>query len=116
MKGIRREDNLLTSFNDWLAVKGTLIFGTMWVTYLFILYGFLPLIFPGQMDKFLYWSNTIQLWSLPLLMVGTNLLGKAADRRSKETHDAVMRELKDIKGEHQTLKEILERLTPGGAE
>ena len=103
-------DSWVTKLNECLAVKGTLIFGTMGVTYLFFLYGFLPILFPGQMDKFLYWSNTIQLWSLPLLMVGTNLLGRAAEKRSKETHDAVMRELKEIKQEHQEIKKIVKAL------
>jgi hypothetical protein len=103
-------DSWVMKLNERIAIRGTLIFGTMWVTYLFFIYGFLPLIFPGQMDKFLYWSNTIQLWSLPLLMVGTNLLGRASEKRSKETHDAVMRELKIIMEEHKELKKILKEV------
>jgi hypothetical protein len=100
-------DKWVMKLNERIAMRGTLIFGTMWVTYLFFIYGFLPILFPDHMSNFLYWSNTVQLWSLPLLMVGTNLLGRTSEKRSKETHDAVMRELKEIKEEHRILKTIL---------
>lgn len=84
-------------FNEVVATKATLVFGTMWITYVLFLYGFLPVLFPGAMSVFLYWSNTIQLWSLPLLMVGTNILGRTADSRAQETHDIVMQELVIVK-------------------
>ena len=98
----------MKNFNDWLAVKSTLAFGTMWTTYLFIAYGLLPIWFSNKREVILYWSNFIQLFALPLLMVGTNLLGRSAEKRSKETHDAVIRELKEIKEEHKELKKIMQ--------
>lgn len=49
--------------NDWIAVHATILFGSMWATYAFFLYGFAPLIWPGSMVTLLYWSNTVQLWS-----------------------------------------------------
>ena len=94
----------MKKINDWLAVHFTLAFGTMWTTYLFIVYGFFPLIWPAYYDKFLYWSNTVQLWSLPLLMVGTNLLGKSGERRNKETYDFVKSELETVKQNHALAK------------
>ena len=97
----------MSGFNERVAVRGTLVFGSMWVTYMFFLYGLAPIMFPGRMNDLLYWSNTVQLWSLPLLMVGTNLLGRSSEARSLETHDAVMSELQDIKDEHETLRQIL---------
>ena len=100
----------VTGLNDWVAVRGTLVFGSMWMTYLFFVYGLAPLVFPGHMDKMLYWSNTVQLWSLPLLMVGTNLLGRISETRLLETHDAVMSELQALKDEHKALREIHEIL------
>jgi hypothetical protein len=87
----------INRFNVFLAINATLAFGTMWTTYLFIIYGFGPLIFPQYMEKMLYWSNTVQLWSLPLLMVGQNLLSRGSDQRAQETHDIVMGELAEIK-------------------
>jgi hypothetical protein len=69
----------------------------MWMTYMFFLYGFGPVLFPSAMTTMLYWSNTVQLWSLPLLMVGQNVMGRASEKRALETHDAVMSEMADIK-------------------
>ena len=100
----------VTGFNARVAVRGTLVFGSMWMTYMFFIYGFAPLLFPDKMDKLLYWSNTVQLWSLPLLLVGTNLLGRTSEARLLETHDAVMSELQEIKAEHEALKQIHEIL------
>ncbi|WP_088187525.1 hypothetical protein [Desulfosporosinus sp. FKA] len=89
----------MKKFNEWLAVRATLIFGSMYTTYLFFLYGFAPVLFPNLMDKLLYWSNTVQLWSLPLLMVGQNVIGRASEKRAQETHDAVIEELAMVKEE-----------------
>jgi hypothetical protein len=95
---------LINYLNEILAKNITLAFGTMWTTYAFMVYGFGPLIWPQHMDKMLYWSNTVQLWSLPLLMVGTNILGRNAEKRDAETHDAVMNELSEIKNMHLEMK------------
>ncbi len=43
-------------------------------------------------------SAWVQLWALPLLMVGNNVNSRASDRQAKETHDAVMTELTEMKG------------------
>jgi hypothetical protein len=87
----------INHFNDWLAIRGTKLFGSMWLVYLFFLYGFGAKIWPDNQDDFLYWSNTVQLWSLPLIIVGQNLLGILSERRSKQTHDMVKEELSMIK-------------------
>lgn len=97
----------ITTFNETVAVRATLIFGSMWVTYLCFLYGFVPVLWPSEMNTLLYWSNTIQLWSLPLLMVGQNVLGRAAERRAVETHDAVMEELGLLRDAHRELAHLL---------
>lgn len=73
-----------THINEPLAVRTTLIFGTMWVTYLFFAYGFLPLLFPKYMIPIMYWSSTVQLWALPLIMVGQNVLGRASERQAAQ--------------------------------
>jgi hypothetical protein len=88
------------AFNEWLAAHATVVFGSMWMTYAFFLYGFVPVLLPHAMTVALYISNTVQLWSLPLLMVGSNVLGRAAERRALETHDTVMEELALLRAEH----------------
>lgn len=74
----------VTLVNEWVAVRMTKIFGTMYTAYLFFLYGFLPLIFKRATVTLLYWSNTVQLWALPLLMVGQMVLGRADERRAQQ--------------------------------
>ena len=81
--------NTMKSANEAVAVWLTKAFGTMWLCYAFMIYGLLPVfaIFHRHEAAFLYWSNWIQLWSLPLILVGTNILGRAAEARSKLDHE-----------------------------
>ena len=78
-------------FNEWIALHMTLLFGSMWITYLFVFYGFLPLFLPNQEVNLLYWSNTVQLWSLPLLMVGTNLLNRKSEAQAQQQYAMIQR-------------------------
>lgn len=99
--------------NDWIALHVTLLFGSMWATYLFFLYGFLPIFWPREMVPLLYWSNTVQLWSLPLLMVGQNVLGRAGERRDAEQFrmtqqiDGLTQELRTMIGAQQAMLDTL---------
>ena len=65
----------ISQINESLALYLTKAFGTMWICYAFMVYGALPAfaIFQPHQASFLYWSNWVQLWSLPLIMVGTNI-------------------------------------------
>jgi hypothetical protein len=49
-------------------------------------------------------SNTVQLWGLPLLMVGQNVLARTAVRQAQETHDAVLEDRDLIREELQLLR------------
>lgn len=62
------------------------------------------------MNQLLYWSNTVQLWSLPLLMCGQVVIGRAAEKQNNETHAAVMEELQIAKEERQELTELVKYL------
>jgi hypothetical protein len=97
----------VSEFNERLAVRATRAFGSMWTTYALFAYGFLPVLLPGAMAALLYWSNTVQLWSLPLLMVGQAVLGRAAERQARETHDAVMEELGLLRQAHGELAQLV---------
>ena len=79
----------ISQINETLALYLTNAFGTMWICYAFMAYGALPAfaIFHPHQDSFLYWSNWVQLWSLPLIMVGTNILGRDAEKRSQIDHE-----------------------------
>jgi len=70
-----------------LAAWGTRKFGSMPAFYLFVVYGALGAVFVKYQATLLYWSNWIQLWSLPLLMVGGIVLGMAHDKMSQQQFD-----------------------------
>lgn len=82
-----REVLVKGTINERLASRGTAIFGSMWTFYAFIIYGALGAIFVAHQATLLYWSNWIQLWSMPLLMVGGLVIGKASERRAQQTHE-----------------------------
>lgn len=98
--------------NNRVAEKATLIFGTMWMFYGFFIYGLLPLVpqFQPYQTTLMYWSTWVQLWALPLLMVGQNILGKAAELQNQETHDAVMEEMAIVKEELSIAREERDKM------
>jgi len=91
-----------THINEPLAVRLTLTMGTMWVTYLFFLYGFIPIIWPHAEVTALYWSNTVQLWALPAIMVGQNVLSRASDRQAERQYHMV-EQITELAAESQTM-------------
>jgi hypothetical protein len=95
--------------NETLAVWLTKAFGTMWICYAFMVYGFLPAfaIFRPHQDVFLYWSNWVQLWSLPLILVGTNILGRDAEERSKRDHEKLA---KSYEEQQKTYNQVISML------
>jgi hypothetical protein len=76
-------------FNGRLALVLTKAFGSMGACYIFMLYGLLPVLpaFRPYAAAFLYGSNRVQLCSLPLLLVGTNILGRAIEARARADHE-----------------------------
>lgn len=92
--------------NEMLALGLTRAFGTMWICYAFMIYGLLPaltILHPYQAG-FLYWSNWIQLWSLPLILVGTNILGRESERRARIDHEKLA---KSYEEQRKTYNQIL---------
>jgi hypothetical protein len=77
------------SLNLRLAAWGTKKFGSMPMFYAFVIYGALGAVFVAYQATLLYWSNWIQLWSLPLIMVGGIVLGIASDRQAKQQFEDV---------------------------
>ena len=96
--------------NERIAVWATRKFGTMWMAYVFAAYGFIPLVWASLSTTVLYWSNWIQLWSLPLIMVGTAVIGRATERRIMEIHAAIQHELQMEREQLAQLKRIVDHL------
>lgn len=106
----RRDDSTpatpgwLDKFNDRLAIRMTIIFGSIWCVYAFILFSLLPVFKPQWQDGLLYVSNAIQLVALPALMVGSAILARGNEQRAAEDHTALMEILSDVREEVARLR------------
>ena len=100
---------VINRINETFAVWLTKAFGTMWMFYAFMVYGLLPAfaLFRPQEASFLYWSNWIELWSLPLIMVGTNILGREVEKRSNLDHEKLA---KSYEEQQQTYEQVIAML------
>lgn len=101
------------SLNLRLAAWGTRKFGSMPAFYLFVIYGALGAVFGSVQGTLLYWSNWIQLWSLPLLMVGGIVLGMAHDRAAKQQFDDTEAILHYADGHARSLAELHAKVDTG---
>ena len=103
-------------FNEAVARVGTEAFSSIWAFYLFMVWGLLGLLprIPSGFKEFvlLVSSAWIQLWALPLLMVGNAVLNKAAVRQAHADHEMLIAELRLMKAlqeeNHQMHVQILE--------
>jgi hypothetical protein len=97
--------------NGRIALVLTTVVGTMWCAYAFALLALavLPQAISGGLLTFVEWvSQTfIQLVMLSVIMVGQNILGRAADKRASMTYqdaDATFHEAQQIQ-EHLRLQD-----------
>jgi uncharacterized membrane protein len=65
--------------------------------------------FPGFV-LWLFISNMIQLFLMPLIMIGQNLLGRGSDERAKRDYSVNLKAEKEIREIKQQLAKILARL------
>jgi len=89
--GPPKTDDAPPSVNGRIAIRLTKIVGTMWCAYAFAGLAFVALpaaLGSGDVLAIVQWvSQTfIQLVMLSVIMVGQDILGKAADRRSEMTY------------------------------
>ncbi|MFT9399730.1 hypothetical protein [Acetobacter sp.] len=96
---------MLARINESVAVKMTMLFGSIWCVYAFFLFSLVPVLVPAWQNTLLYISNCIQLVALPALMVGNAVLSRGADRRAAEDHQALLEILSDVREELADLKE-----------
>jgi len=84
-------------FNGWLAALITRSFGSMWAFYVLVLWMFAWMFLASvgfsifKFDQYpftflLFLSNLVQLWALPVLAVGQQVLSRASDRRALQTY------------------------------
>ena len=97
-------NNFWARLNQKIGLKITLAVGTMWCAYIFGLIALLSLpsaIKSGNVVILVAWisSNFLQLFLLPIIIVGQNIQAKAADLRSEATYkdaEAVLHESQQI--------------------
>jgi uncharacterized membrane protein len=104
-------------FNGWLAAGITRSFGSMWAFYVLVIWmiawmflatmGFSIFKFDQYPFTFLlFLSNLVQLWALPVLAVGQQVLSRASDKQALQTYEdaeAVLHLTDEI---HKLTKEI----------
>ena len=101
----------ITQFNETVAVKGSMAFGSMATFWLFMTWGILGLL-PWLPTK---WTNLIllvssawiQLAALPLIMVGGVVLNRASEARAAQDHSAILEELALVHEAHDVILEEL---------
>jgi uncharacterized membrane protein len=71
--------------------------------------------FPGFV-LWLFISNMIQLFLMPLLLIGQNLLSKGSEERAKRDYEVNLRaekEIKEMRTQLDAIRARLEELSPG---
>jgi hypothetical protein len=114
----RRKDSAVARFNSRVGLAITVVVGTMWCAYLFTLLALISLpsaIKTGDTIIIVAWiaQTFLQLVLLPIIIVGQNIQGKAADGRSEQTYkdaEAVLHEAMEIQAHLAAQDAALERL------
>ena len=114
--------SLIGRINAKVGLKITLVVGTMWCAYLFTALTLVsaPTAFrSGSSLIIVAWvaQTFLQLVLLPIIIVGQNIQGVAADKRAEATYDdaaAMLEEAKQIQAhlaaQDEKIVEILERV------
>lgn len=104
--------NLINKTNDTIAVKSLVICGSMWTTYLFLIWGILPLIWPSSQNVVFYISSAIiQLVFLPLLLAGQNLTNNESEKRNDNMHILIKQSHQNLIDEIGILKDMIAKIT-----
>ena len=102
--------SISSRINDVLATKVTLMVGTMWAFYAFVIFGLTPLVWPEHEEQILYWSNFLQLIFLPVITVGTAILSRSTEARSVADHTMIRKEFVMLQQTHTELRNLLKEI------
>lgn len=98
----------IEKFNRFVAERTVSLVGTMWCAYAFTVLVVIPLFNENLTTIIMFISSSLlQLVLLPVIMVGQRYQGDAAEKRSKEDHEHIIKMHKEI---HGILKEIHEKV------
>jgi capsule polysaccharide export protein KpsE/RkpR len=93
--------------NDWIAIKLSKVFSTMECFWIFCIIALIAVVFPRLLAVDTYVSTSLQLIALPLIGVGATLIGRVAEIRAQQDHEALMEELSIVKDTQKEVHEML---------
>jgi len=113
-----KTDGFFQKLNAKVGLRITVIVGTMWCAYAFAVIALLSLpstLSSGSLFEIVVWisSSFLQLVLLPIIIVGQNLMSKAADARSEATYkdaDAILHEALQIQAHLEAQDKEIERI------
>jgi len=112
MKEVRQE-GLVSKINDVLAMRITMLVGSIWAFYAFFIFGLTPILWPEYETQILYGSNFLQLVFLPVITVGTAIMNRDSERRAIEDHQTIRREFDLLQDAHDMLNKSLKEIGAG---
>jgi hypothetical protein len=108
-----RQEGLVGKINDVLAMRITMLVGSIWAFYAFVIFGLTPILWPEYETQILYWSNFLQLVFLPAITVGTAIMNRDSERRAMEDHHTIRREFSLLQDAHDMLNNSLDEIAVG---
>ncbi|HUU25888.1 MAG TPA: hypothetical protein VMW68_10045 [Methyloceanibacter sp.] len=106
-------DSVISKINDVLAMRITMVVGSIWAFYAFVIFGLTPVLWPEYETQILYWSNFLQLIFLPIITVGTAIMNRDSERRAIEDHQTIRREFDLLQEAHDMLNKSLKEIGVG---
>jgi hypothetical protein len=102
-----QQEGLLSRINEILATRITILVGTMWAFYAFVIFGLTPLVWPAYETQILYWSNFLQLIFLPVITVGTAIMSRRSEARAASDHETIREGFTILQDTHAELGKSL---------
>lgn len=106
-------DTLVSKINDILATRITMVVGSIWAFYAFVIFGLTPILWPNYETEILYWSNFLQLIFLPVITVGTAIMNRDSEQRAAEDHETIQLEFKMLQEAHECIDKSLQEIGKG---
>lgn len=108
-----KKESLVSRVNSVLATRITMLVGSIWAFYAFVIFGLTPVLWPNYETQILYWSNFLQLVFLPAITVGTAIMNRDSEARAAEDHDTIRREFDLLQEAHGMLDKSLQEIAVG---
>jgi hypothetical protein len=112
MKTVQQQ-SLISRINDVLATRITMLVGTIWAFYAFVIFGLTSILWPGYEEQILYWSNFLQLVFLPIITVGTTILSRDSEARAIEDHKKISKEFDMLRNHDKRVAHLLQEMSAG---